>query len=132
LQLINFWQDLSVDLPRGRHYVPDSALHAHGLQRSDLAPGHDTPTTRALVRALCMQAEALMRRGAPLALRLPGRAGWELRLVVQGGLRILEKIEYMNYAALSTRVRLTAMDIPVLLWRAGRMRRVQPAASVST
>jgi squalene synthase HpnC len=24
LQLINFWQDLSVDLPRGRHYVPEA------------------------------------------------------------------------------------------------------------
>jgi len=131
LQLINFWQDLSVDLPRGRHYVPDSELLDHGLQRSDLAPGRDTPATRALVRALCMQAEALMRSGAPLAPRLPGRAGWELRLVVQGGLRILEKIARMNHAALGTRVRLTAMDVPVLLWRAARMRRVRPAVAVS-
>ncbi len=122
LQLINFWQDLSVDLPRGRHYVPDAALQAHGLQRADLTPGRDTAATRALVRDLCRQAHQLMCSGAPLALRLPGRAGWELRLVVQGGLRILEKIEHMHDAALSTRVRLTALDLPLLLWRALRMR----------
>lgn len=24
LQLINFWQDLSVDIPRGRHYLTDA------------------------------------------------------------------------------------------------------------
>jgi phytoene/squalene synthetase len=24
LQLINFWQDLSVDIPRGRYYLPDA------------------------------------------------------------------------------------------------------------
>ena len=34
-----------------------------------------------------------MRRGAPLVDAIRGRAGWELRFVVQGGLRILEKIE---------------------------------------
>jgi squalene synthase HpnC len=122
LQLINFWQDLSVDLPRGRHYVPEAALQAHGLRRADLARGADSSAARALVRSLCAQARALMLEGAPLALRLPGRAGWELRLVVQGGLRILEKIARMDHAALRTRVRLTAADGPVLLWSAARMR----------
>jgi hypothetical protein len=39
------------------------------------------------------RARALMLSGAPLATRLPGRVGWELRMVVQGGLRILEAIE---------------------------------------
>ena len=43
------------------------------------------------------RARALMLSGAPLALRLPGRIGWELRLVVQGGLRILEAIERVGY-----------------------------------
>ncbi len=123
LQLINFWQDLSVDLPRGRHYVPEADLRAHGLQRAELTAGRDTPATCALVQALCAQARTLMLSGAALALRLPGRAGWELRLVVQGGLRILEKIERMNHAALGTRVQLGAWDAPVLLWRAFRMRR---------
>jgi hydroxysqualene synthase len=132
LQLINFWQDLSVDLPRGRHYVPEAALQAHGLRRTDLVAGHDTPATRALVRALCTQAATLMRSGAPLALGLPGRAGWELRLVVQGGLRILEKIARMDHAALGTRARLTVMDAPLLLWRAAAMRPARPLVTAST
>jgi hypothetical protein len=38
-----------------------------------------------------------MLAGAPLVQRLPGRAGWELRAVVQGGLRVLDHI-----AALTT------------------------------
>ena len=57
----------------------------------------------------------------PLALRLPGRAGWELRLVVQGGCRILEKIAAMDYASLRTRPVLRRSDVPQLLWRALRM-----------
>jgi hypothetical protein len=52
---------------------------------------------------------------------VPGRAGWELRLVVQGGLRILEKMERMDHAALARRPTLTALDAPSMLWHALRM-----------
>jgi len=124
LQLINFWQDLSVDGPRGRCYVPHADAAAHGVPLDALARCEDSPRTRALVKALCDWAEALMREGAPLALTVPGRAGWELRLVVQGGLRILEKIRAMHHAALLQRPRLTAFGVPLLLWRAFTMPRV--------
>ena len=121
LQLINFWQDLSVDGPRGRHYVPLADARAHGVGVEDLAARRDSPAARALVRALCDWAETLMLQGAPLALRLPGRGGWELRGVVQGGLRVLEKIRALDHAVLRTRPRLHARDVPLLAWRALRM-----------
>jgi squalene synthase HpnC len=123
LQLTNFWQDLSVDLPRGRCYVPAEDLQRHGLEPAQLRAGADTVPTRALVRDLVEWTREQMRRGAPLAHRLPGRAGWEMRLVVQGGLRILEKIEQKEHAALSHRPRIVPLDVPVLLWRAAVMRR---------
>ena len=123
LQLINFWQDLSVDGPRGRRYVPEADLQAHGVTHAELAACVDSPRSRALVRALCQWARTLMLEGAPLALRIPGRAGWELRLVVQGGLRILERIDQMEHASLARRPKLTAADLPLLAWRAARMRR---------
>lgn len=121
LQLINFWQDLSVDGPRGRCYVPEADLQHHRVTRAELAAGTDSARSRVLVAALCAWARILMRQGAPLALRVPGRAGWELRLVVQGGLRILEKIEDMKYATLAQRPKLSLRDLPLLLWRAWRM-----------
>jgi squalene synthase HpnC len=52
LQLINFWQDLSVDGPRGRHYVPAQDRERHGVPLADLAACRDTPAARALVREL--------------------------------------------------------------------------------
>jgi phytoene/squalene synthetase len=67
------------------------------------------------------RARALMLDGAPLATRLPGRIGWELRLVVQGGLRILEAIERADYDVFRRRPRLQRLDWPVLLWRSLRM-----------
>lgn len=124
LQLINFWQDLSVDLPRHRCYLPLSQCSQHGVELRDLdqrllytAPKQTQP----LVAELVQQARALMLSGAPLALRLPGRAGWELRLVVQGGLRMADKIDRLGERIWQERPRLGAADGPLLLWRACRM-----------
>ena len=118
LQLINFWQDLSVDLPRGRLYVPIDDLQQHDLTAAQLFNRQDSASARALVRSLSQWAALLMAQGAPLARRIPGRAGWELRLVVQGGLRILEKIAQMDHASLQSRPALRRHDAPLLLWRA--------------
>jgi len=97
LQLINFWHDLSVDVPRGRLYLPLGANLTDELA----------------------YARALMEQGAPLVRRLSGRLGWELRLVVQGGLRILDKAERED----TRRIRPTvhAGDTALMLWRALRM-----------
>lgn len=118
LQLINFWQDLSVDIPRGRIYLPRSAWASQGVSEAMLTSRSVNAQTTALVRQACADARALMRQGAPLAKRVPGRAGWELRAVVQGGLRILDKIEGIDFESLRTRVALTRLDAPLLLWRA--------------
>ena len=122
LQLINFWQDLGVDAPRGRHYVPlDDARH-HGVTLEQLRERHDDAAVRALVRDLSRWARELMLQGAPLVHRVPGRVGWELRLVVQGGLRVLERIERLGHATLLRRPTLGALDAAVLPWRALTMR----------
>lgn len=118
LQLVNFWQDLGVDQRRGRNYLPLDDLRRHGLQPP--APGSpvaDGPPLRALLADLCRWTGTLMHQGAPLVHQLPGRAGWELRAVVQGGLRILEKIVRGGYATLQQRPTLTAADTPRLAWR---------------
>ena len=128
LQLINFWQDLSIDLPRGRVYVPLQDAVRHGVSEASLMARHDDSAARALVAELCEWARGLMLDGAPLVQAVPGRAGWELRLVVQGGLRIAEKIAAMQFGSLSQRPRLTALDGSRLLWRAWRMTSAGPAA----
>lgn len=125
LQLINFWQDLGVDLARRRHYLPLDLLARHGVDEAALPAAESgsaqDAAARALLRQLVDQARGLMLEGAPLACRLPGRIGWELRLVVQGGLRILDKIERLQYRTWRTRPRLGPADLPLLLWRALRM-----------
>ena len=121
LQLINFWQDLGVDITRGRIYLPLDSFAQHGVDEAQLLRLEVNPSTTALVAANVAWAKALMLRGSPLVKKLPGRAGWELRLVVQGGLRIVEKMEQLKFATLRQRPKLNGWDGAVMLWRAVRM-----------
>ena len=121
LQLINFWQDLSVDIPRQRHYLTVEACRAHGVDRTALLAAASVSRSRRLIADEVAFAASLMHQGQALVARIPGRAGWELRLVIQGGLRILDKIRAWDHDTLTQRPTLTAWDLPVMLWRAARM-----------
>jgi len=118
LQLINFWQDLSVDIPRHRHYLPRADCALHGACQAELLALQSTRENARLIADCADWARTTMDSGAPLVHRLPGRAGWELRLVVQGGLRILDKVEALKGGSLHTRPRLHAWDWVVMLGRA--------------
>jgi squalene synthase HpnC len=102
LQLINFWQDRAEDLQRGRNYLPDNHQLEDELQF----------------------ARALMQQGAPLVRCIKGLAGWELRAVVQGGLRILDKLDQRpaasNHLELA-RPTLHKSDFVRIAWRCLRM-----------
>lgn len=121
LQLINFWQDLSVDLPRGRYYLPDEDARRHGVDPR--APGQAPHRAGAtlLVGELSTWTRKMMVAGAPLVHQVPGRAGWELRLVVQGGLRVLDRMANVGFDTLRRRPKVGVRDLPVLLWRSSRM-----------
>ncbi|MGY0195358.1 squalene synthase HpnC [Leptothrix sp. BB-4] len=125
LQLINFWQDLRTDLPRGRRYLPLDECAAHGFDPDADPASWQAPETQAraaaLLAGLTGWTRALMADGAPLVHRLPGRVGWELRLVVQGGLCVLDQIEALGPRVLWTRPRLHPWHAPRILWRAARM-----------
>jgi hydroxysqualene synthase len=121
LQLINFWQDLSQDIPRRRYYLTQQDCQRLGISPADIEAGRSSPSTIALIAEYVSAARARMQNGAALVHQIPGRAGWELRLVVQGGLRILDKIEALGFATLHTRPRLHATDYALMLWRAAWM-----------
>ncbi|WP_310741081.1 squalene synthase HpnC [Ideonella aquatica] len=124
LQLINFWQDFSVDHPRGRCYLPAEDCARHGVDRAALLAGRVPGRTEAaLLTDLLDWTEGLMRRGAPLVHQLPGRVGWELRAVVQGGLHVLATIRRMNPHSFQTRPQLRGADWLAIGWAALCMRR---------
>lgn len=118
LQLINFWQDPSVDLPRGRLYFTREHMDLHSVPLEELWALRQTPANTAMIKDCVAHARSLMQRGAPLIHAVPGRAGWELRMVVQGGLRVLHLIEAGGFRTLERRPALRARDAMPILWAA--------------
>lgn len=118
LQLINFWQDVAIDWKKPRVYLPQSDLARFGVSEAQISEGRIDDNWRALMRFQIQRARAMMLRGAPLGAAIPGRIGLELRTVVAGGLRILEKIETVDFDVFSHRPVLRAYDWPLLSWRA--------------
>ena len=117
LQLINFWQDVAIDWQKARVYLPQATLAHFGCSEAMLAKGEATPQFIAALRSEVARARAMMDAGAPLGSQLPGRIGLEIRLIVEGGRRILDKIDRQP-DVFNHRPVLLARDWPGMFWRA--------------
>ena len=118
LQLTNFWQDVSIDYAKGRIYLPLDELRRFGVSEAHIATQRCDSAWAALMKFQIDRTRDLMLSGSALGRTLPGRIGLEIRATVQGGLRILEKIERAGYDVFRRRPVLKALDWPVLLARA--------------
>ncbi len=92
LQLVNFWQDVALDWQKGRVYLPQDELRRFAVGEAQIAEGRCDDAWTALIDAQLDHARRLLQDGAPLVHALPGRLGWEIRLTIQGGLRIAERV----------------------------------------
>lgn len=120
LQLINHWQDVGIDADKGangRIYLPQDEMARFGVGDSDIVRRAASTNFQGLLRFQVERARALMLSGATLGWDLPGRIGLEIRAIVAGGLRILDKIEAVDYEVFSRRPKLETFDWPLILWR---------------
>lgn len=121
LQLINHWQDVGIDLGKGKHgriYLPQEDLKRFAVSEDSLRCRLASAEFRALMAFQVERARALMLEGAPLGRALPGRIGMETRAIVAGGLRILDKIEAVGHDVFNCRPVLGAFDWPRIIFNA--------------
>ena len=121
LQLVNFWQDIAIDWQKERVYLPQADLERFGIGESQIAAGCWSAGWAALLAFETERTRRLMHAGAPLVQQLPGRMAWEIRLTVQGGLRILERIERVRGDVFAQRPLLGVRDWLRIGGRALRM-----------
>lgn len=108
LQLINFLQDVRIDWAKGRVYLALDELQAAGLTVEDIAAGRNDAVWSRFMADQCARARTMLFSGRPLGRALPGRIGYELRLIIAGGARILDKIDAVRGDVFRRR--------PVLKW----------------
>jgi phytoene/squalene synthetase len=118
LQLVNFWQDVEIDYAKNRVYLPQDEMQRHGVTERHIAERRCDDAWRALIRFQIGRARGMLQSGAPLGRALPGRIGLEIRATVQGGLRLLEKIESARYDVFRQRPVLRWYDWPLIMARA--------------
>jgi squalene synthase HpnC len=119
LQLVNFWQDVELDWVKdNRVYLPQDEMARFGVTEQHLSRKSCDDAWRSLMKFQVERARGLMLSGTGLGKTLPGRVGLEIRTTIQGGLRILEKIERAGYDVFRRRPTLRAFDWPLLLVRA--------------
>lgn len=118
LQLINFYQDLQQDYhEQGRIYLPLDEMQQFGVSEDHLQQARSDAAMQALMTQQFQRARALLQQGAPLGQRLPGRFGLELRMIIHGGARVLDKLR-QHHGDVFRRPRLGKTDMLAIMAKA--------------
>jgi squalene synthase HpnC len=124
LQLANFWQDIRIDLEKGRVYIPRADLKRFGVEIKELKRGLVTPQFQALMRSEIHLTREMLLKGAELH-RLVGRGlKRDILMFAGGGLAILRAIERVGFDVFRRRPTLSKLDYVKLGWYAlsGRLK----------
>jgi squalene synthase HpnC len=125
LQLTNFWQDFGCDWRAGRLYVPREVSDACGAREAELTDGRPVPAAWARALAECVAVtRQQFTEGRAVCDGLTGRLRYELRLTWLGGWCMLERVDRLRPELMRVRPVLGIGDVPLLVWRAARWRRM--------
>ncbi len=115
LQLINFWQDVAKDYAIGRIYLPQDEMEQYGIREEQIEKEIADDAWCKLMKFQVDRARAMMLSGAPLGSILTGRIGLEMRMIIAGGLRILDKLEHAKFDMFNHRPALKPYDWVIML-----------------
>lgn len=118
LQLINFLQDIALDFHKGRIYLPQDELARYSIREQHLTRGDASPQWWPFMQFQIERTRKILQTGAPLGKQLSGRIGLELRLIILGGERILQKLHRTQGDIFYQRPVLKPVDWMYMLYRA--------------
>ena len=108
LQLANFWQDVRVDLEKGRIYLPLEDLDRYHYTEADLESGVVDERFRELMAYQVNRTRGLFDEGLGLCGLVDGRVRLDIELFNRCGAAILDQIERQRYDVLSRRPTLSS------------------------
>jgi squalene synthase HpnC len=120
LQLANFWQDIAIDLDKGRVYLPRQDMARFEYSLDELRAGVANPAFIGLMRYEVEFARGLLSSGAALHELVDPRLRRDILMFAGGGLAILRAIEAVGYDVLRRRPQLHKLDYVRLGWNALR------------
>lgn len=94
LQLINFYQDITQDIEENnRVYIPLQELEAYELGVEDIRMQNQSAAMQNLMQFQYHRAHSMLKDGRFLGKKIRGKFGFELRLIIAGGLAICHKLK---------------------------------------
>lgn len=97
LQLINFLQDMAQDYDENqRIYIPQDEQDHHAVSDTHFRDKSCDAAMQALFQQQVSRATAMLQAGAPLGQAVKGRFGWQLRLMIAGGLQICHALSRLS------------------------------------
>ncbi len=122
LQLINFYQDVAIDFEnefhKSRIYLCQDEMKQFGVTEALIASQHVNKHWEEFMLFNIERAEAMLLEGKPLGNVLPGRIGLEMRMIINGGERVIYKLKNVRGDIYKHRPTLQAWDWPVILLKA--------------
>ncbi len=114
LQLTNMWQDVSVDLLKGRIYLPADILNKYGVSETQVSRKLYSSEFADMMKYLVEYTTSLFYNGKALLNKLPVKFKIQINATIYGGLKILKKINKIDFNVLNYRVNLHKMDYVLL------------------
>ncbi len=119
LQLINFWQDFSVDLRNQRCFIPKDFLEKFNLEKESLVLQEKNINFKSCISVIFEYTKQIYNKGNSLPRLLkPFRLRMEIAVTYYAGLAMLEKCELMGSELLSKRPKLEKIDYLKILYKA--------------
>jgi len=122
LQLINFYQDIAIDFAKNdgkrRIYLCQDEMAKFGITESDIEQQRHDEKWQQFMHFNVERAHGLLLQGKPLGKALKGRIGFELRMIIAGGERIIHKLNTCKGDIFNHRPQLNTWDWVIILMKA--------------
>ena len=122
LQLINFYQDVSIDFEhefhKSRIYLCQDEMKQFNVTEAQIASKHVNWHWEAFMLFNIERAETMLQEGKPLGHILPSRMGFEMRMIIGGGERVIYKLKNVRGDVFKHRPALQIWDWPVIFLKA--------------
>ena len=133
LQLVNHAQDVKSDyLQRGRIYLPQDRLTAHGVTEADFDATACSAGLKRCIAELADFCTESFRAGQDLPRRVGGRLGLELRAILNGACLVLERLQRVDYEVFRRRPTIEKADAPDLLIRSLRTAQITQLLTIKS
>ena len=115
LQLTNFYQDVMIDIKKGRIYFPLDELKNFKIEENKFLKSQNNSNLQALVKHNLERTKTLYTDGRKLLKFLRGRLKLEIKWTILGREKVLAKIEKNNYNVFGDWLKLSRIDFMMLL-----------------